>query len=126
MPEPQAWARQLPQALVEVMSDARPAPQVIRGSIPRRLFGVRPTQMPPPAGTTMASRRAVVRRSGAANRSKWASRAPWSWTRRDPGAGHTAGRYRWPLDDQRATSWLTASASLVPVLRPVLLAATAR
>lgn len=34
LPEPQAWVRHMAQALIEVMSGARPAPQVIRWTTP--------------------------------------------------------------------------------------------
>ncbi|MEP7035494.1 MAG: Rv3235 family protein [Actinomycetota bacterium] len=34
LPEPEAWVRHIAQALVEVMSGARPAPQVIRWTSP--------------------------------------------------------------------------------------------
>ena len=40
LPEPEAWVRHIAQALVEVMSGARPAPQVIRWRICEPVDGV--------------------------------------------------------------------------------------
>lgn len=76
LPDPQTWVANLAQALVEVMSGTRPAPQVIRWTSPevysavarrsamaarrqaaRRTGGGSSPGAPPPAG-----RRAVVRR----------------------------------------------------------------
>jgi hypothetical protein len=57
LPDPQAWVANLAQALVEVMSGTRPAPQVIRWTSPEVYSAV--------AGrSAMAARRQAVRHTG--------------------------------------------------------------
>ncbi len=60
LPEPHEWVRCMAQALVEVMSGARPAPQVIRWTTPEVYSAV--TRRHAVAGRrTTAARRAIVR-----------------------------------------------------------------
>ncbi|MBC7558829.1 MAG: hypothetical protein H7270_05615 [Dermatophilaceae bacterium] len=66
LPEPEAWVRHMAQALIEVMSGARPAPQVIRWTTPEVYSAV--AQRNAAAGrrsiagrSSIAARRALVR-----------------------------------------------------------------
>lgn len=60
LPEPEAWVRAMAQALVEVMSGARPAPQVIRWTTPE-VYSVVARRHAASGRRTMVARRAVVR-----------------------------------------------------------------
>ena len=57
LPEPEAWVKHIAQALVEVMSGARPAPQVIRWTTPE-VYSVVARR-----NATSGRRKAVARRS---------------------------------------------------------------
>ena len=60
LPEPEAWVRHMAQALIEVMSGARPAPQVIRWTTPEVYSAV--ARRNAAAGRrNVAARRAIVR-----------------------------------------------------------------
>jgi Family of unknown function (DUF6459) len=60
LPEPEAWVRRMAQALIEVMSGARPAPQVIRWTTPEVYSAV--ARRNAAAGRrSIAARRALVR-----------------------------------------------------------------
>ncbi len=60
LPEPEKWVRRMAQALIEVMSGARPAPQVIRWTTPEVYSAV--ARRNAAAGRrSIAARRAVVR-----------------------------------------------------------------
>lgn len=60
LPEPEAWVRRMAQALIEVMSGARPAPQVIRWTTPEVYSAV--ARRNAAAGRrSIAARRAIVR-----------------------------------------------------------------
>jgi len=60
LPEPQVWVRHIAQALIEVMSGARPAPQVIRWTTPEIYSAV--VRRSASAGRRpVAARRAIVR-----------------------------------------------------------------
>jgi Family of unknown function (DUF6459) len=61
LPEPQAWVSHMAQALVEVMSGARPAPQVIRWTTPE-VYSAIARRNAASARRTMVARRAIVRR----------------------------------------------------------------
>lgn len=61
LPEPHAWVRHMAQALVEVMSGARPAPQVIRWTTPEVYSAVARRHAASRQRATVA-RRAIVRR----------------------------------------------------------------
>lgn len=61
LPEPQAWVRHMAQALVEVMSGARPAPQVIRWTSPE-VYSVVARRNAVSGRRAVAARRALVRR----------------------------------------------------------------
>jgi hypothetical protein len=61
LPEPQAWVTHMAQALVEVMSGARPAPQVIRWTTPE-VYGVVARRNAVSSRRAMVARRALVRR----------------------------------------------------------------
>jgi Family of unknown function (DUF6459) len=105
LPEPQAWVRHMAQALVEVMSGARPAPQVIRWTSPE-VYSVVARRNAVSGRRAIVARRALVLRSGSANRSTaWSRHAPWSWT--------TAGSGRWPCGSPASTAggWSASSKS---------------
>jgi hypothetical protein len=61
LPEPQAWVTSMAQALVEVMSGARPAPQVIRWTTPE-VYSAVARRNAFSGRRTVAARRAIVRR----------------------------------------------------------------
>jgi len=61
LPEPRAWVTSMAQALVEVMSGARPAPQVIRWTTPE-VYSVVARRNAFSGRRTSVARRAVVRR----------------------------------------------------------------
>ena len=61
LPEPQAWVTSMAQALVEVMSGARPAPQVIRWTTPE-VYSAVARRNAASGRRTMLARRAIVRR----------------------------------------------------------------
>ena len=61
LPEPQAWVAHMAQALVEVMSGARPAPQVIRWTTPE-VYSVVARRNAVSGRRTIVARRALVRR----------------------------------------------------------------
>ena len=60
LPEPEAWVRCIAQALVEVMSGARPAPQVIRWTTPE-VYSAVARRNAASSRRTMVARRAIVR-----------------------------------------------------------------
>jgi hypothetical protein len=61
LPEPQAWVRHMAQALVEVMSGARPAPQVIRWTTPE-VYSAVARRNAVSGRRAIVARRAIVRR----------------------------------------------------------------
>ena len=61
LPEPRAWVTHMAQALVEVMSGARPAPQVIRWTTPE-VYSVVARRNAASGRRAMVARRAIVRR----------------------------------------------------------------
>lgn len=61
LPEPQAWVTHMAQALVEVMSGARPAPQVIRWTTPE-VYSVVARHNAVSGRRSIVARRALVRR----------------------------------------------------------------
>ena len=61
LPEPKAWVRYMAQALIEVMSGARPAPQVIRWTTPE-VYSVVARRNAASGRRTVIARRAIVRR----------------------------------------------------------------
>jgi len=61
LPEPQAWVRGMAQALVEVMSGARPAPQVMRWTTPE-VYSVVARRNAVSGRRAIVARRALVRR----------------------------------------------------------------
>ena len=61
LPEPHAWVRSMAQALVEVMSGARPAPQVIRWTTPE-VYSAVARRNAVSCRRTMVARPAIVRR----------------------------------------------------------------
>jgi len=61
LPEPNAWVRHLAQALVEVMSGARPAPQLIRWTTPE-VYSVVARRHAASRRRAMVASRATVRR----------------------------------------------------------------
>ena len=61
LPEPQAWVTHMAQALVEVMSGARPAPQVIRWTTPD-VYAVVARRNAVSGRRALVARRALVRR----------------------------------------------------------------
>jgi hypothetical protein len=61
LPAPQEWVTSMAQALVEVMSGARPAPQVIRWTTPE-VYSAVARRNALSGRRTMVARRAVVRR----------------------------------------------------------------
>jgi len=61
LPEPKAWVRCMAEALIEVMSGARPAPQVIRWTTPE-VYSVVARRNAASARRTVIARRAIVRR----------------------------------------------------------------
>jgi len=61
LPEPTAWVRLIAQALVEVMSGARPAPQVIRWTTPE-VYSVIARRNSVSCRRVVVARRALVRR----------------------------------------------------------------
>jgi hypothetical protein len=61
LPEPQAWVTHMAQALVEVMSGARPAPQVIRWTTPE-VYSVVARRNAASGRRKVVARRALVRR----------------------------------------------------------------
>lgn len=61
LPEPQLWVTHIAQALVEVMSGARPAPQVIRWTTPE-VYSVVARRHAVSGRRAMVVRRALVRR----------------------------------------------------------------
>lgn len=61
LPEPQAWVRAMAQALVEVMSGARPAPQVMRWTTPE-VYSVLARRHAVSGRRATVARRALVRR----------------------------------------------------------------
>jgi Family of unknown function (DUF6459) len=61
LPEPQAWVTSMAQALVEVMSGARPAPQVIRWTTPE-VYSVVARRNAVSGRRTVVARPAIVRR----------------------------------------------------------------
>ncbi|GAA1254521.1 Rv3235 family protein [Oryzihumus leptocrescens] len=62
LPEPQQWAGHIAQALVEVMSGTRPAPQVIRFTAPEVYSAVARRSAVAGRRGVVSGRRAVVRR----------------------------------------------------------------
>jgi len=60
LPEPEAWVRHMAQALIEVMSGARPAPQVIRWTTPE-VYSAVARRNAAAARRSIAARRAIVR-----------------------------------------------------------------
>jgi len=61
LPEPEEWVRHIAQALVEVMSGARPAPQVIRWTSPE-VFAVVARRSAVSGRRSAVAKRALVRR----------------------------------------------------------------
>ena len=61
LPEPQTWVRAIAQALVEVMSGARPAPQVMRWTTPE-VYSVVARRNAVSGRRATVARRALVRR----------------------------------------------------------------
>jgi len=61
LPEPKAWVRYMAQALIEVMSGARPAPQVIRWTTPE-VYSAVARRNAASVRRTVIARRAIVRR----------------------------------------------------------------
>jgi hypothetical protein len=61
LPEPKAWVTHMAQALVEVMSGARPAPQVIRWTTPE-VYSVVARRNAVSGRRSIVARRALVRR----------------------------------------------------------------
>jgi Family of unknown function (DUF6459) len=61
LPEPKAWVKHIAQALVEVMSGARPAPQVIRWTTPE-VYSVVARRNATSGRRNAVGRRALVRR----------------------------------------------------------------
>jgi len=61
LPEPQAWVTQMAQALVEVMSGARPAPQVLRWTSPE-VYAALVRRHAVAGRRPVVARRALVRR----------------------------------------------------------------
>jgi len=61
LPEPRAWVRHMAQALIEVMSGARPAPQVIRWTTPEVYSAIARRHVTSGRRTTV-TRQAIVRR----------------------------------------------------------------
>ena len=61
LPEPKAWVRYMAQALIEVMSGSRPAPQVIRWTTPE-VYSAVARRNAASARRTVIARRAIVRR----------------------------------------------------------------
>ena len=61
LPEPEAWVTHMAQALVEVMSGARPAPQVIRWTTPE-VYAVVARRSAVSGRRMTVARRAIVRR----------------------------------------------------------------
>jgi hypothetical protein len=61
LPEPQAWVTHMAQALIEVMSGVRPAPQVIRWTTPE-VYAAIARRNVASGRRTMVTRPAVVRR----------------------------------------------------------------
>jgi Family of unknown function (DUF6459) len=61
LPEPKAWVRYMAQALIEVMSGARPAPQVIRWTTPQ-VYSAVARRNAASGRRTVIARRAIVRR----------------------------------------------------------------
>jgi Family of unknown function (DUF6459) len=61
LPEPKAWVKHIAQALVEVMSGARPAPQVIRWTTPE-VYSVVARRNATSGRRKAVARRALVRR----------------------------------------------------------------
>ena len=61
LPEPEAWVTHMAQALVEVMSGARPAPQVIRWTSPE-VYAIVLRRNAVSSRREMVARRAIVRR----------------------------------------------------------------
>lgn len=61
LPEPEAWVTHMAQALVEVMSGARPAPQVIRWTTPE-VYAVVARRHAVSGRRALVARRALVRR----------------------------------------------------------------
>lgn len=62
LPEPRAWVETMAQALVEVMSGARPAPQVIRWTTPEVYAVVARRNAVSGRRRTQVARRALVRK----------------------------------------------------------------
>ena len=60
LPEPQVWVRHIAQALIEVMSGARPAPQVIRWTTPE-IYAAVARRSAAAGRRSLAARRAIVR-----------------------------------------------------------------
>ena len=60
LPEPRAWVTHMAQALIEVMSGARPAPQVIRWTTPE-VYSAVARRNAVSGRRTLATRRALVR-----------------------------------------------------------------
>ena len=61
LPEPETWVRHIAQALVEVMSGARPAPQVIRWTTPE-VYAVVARRSAASGRRSAVAKRALVRR----------------------------------------------------------------
>jgi hypothetical protein len=61
LPEPETWVRHIAQALVEVMSGARPAPQVIRWTTPE-VYAVVARRSAVSGRRSAVAKRALVRR----------------------------------------------------------------
>jgi Family of unknown function (DUF6459) len=61
LPEPETWVRHIAQALVEVMSGARPAPQVIRWTTPE-VYAVVARRSAVSGRRSVVAKRALVRR----------------------------------------------------------------
>ena len=61
LPEPEAWVTHMAQALVEVMSGARPAPQVIRWTSPE-VYAILLRRNAVSSRREVVARRAIVRR----------------------------------------------------------------
>jgi hypothetical protein len=61
LPDPQAWVTYMAQALIEVMSGARPAPQVIRWTTPE-VYSTVARRNATSSRRNVTTRRAVVRR----------------------------------------------------------------
>ena len=62
LPEPEAWVRHIAQALVEVMSGARPAPQVMRWTTPEVFAVVARRSATSGRRRVVVARRALVRK----------------------------------------------------------------